>query len=180
MRLIVALVLFTSIPAQTHAALIDVNGPTSLLELRGAGLGFWLKNRATLFALAAPVKPDNITGLVTVNGIALVPAQHPLVGVTKVYETFVTGYSSSVDETDSTPFITASGERVRDGIVAANFLPFGSKIKIPEVFGNKVFVVKDRMHSRHADKVDIWFESKVLAKQFGRQKLQVQVLESSI
>ena len=38
---------------------------------------------------------------------------------------WLTAYSSSVDETDDTPFITASGKHVRDGIVATNFLPFG-------------------------------------------------------
>ena len=168
-RLILAVILMVTFPAQTHAALIDVDA-----------IGSWLKGKITPIAWAnqAPDKTD--TGLVTVKGVALIPANHPLVGVSRVYETFVTAYSSSVDETDSTPFITASGEKVRDGIVAANFLPFGAKIKIPEIFGNKIFVVKDRMASRHAEKVDIWFESKTLAKQFGRQKLQIQVLEKSI
>ena len=80
---------------------------------------------------------------------------------------WVTAYSSSPDETDSTPFITASGTRVRDGIVATNILPIGTRIMIPEHFGDKEFVVEDRMHSRKTNNVDIWMPSKQKAKNFG-------------
>jgi 3D (Asp-Asp-Asp) domain-containing protein len=82
----------------------------------------------------------------------------------------VTGYSSSYDETDENPWITASGEFVKDGIVAANFLSFGTKIKIPSIFGDKVFIVKDRMHHRYNNKnfIDIWFPTKEEAFNFGK------------
>lgn len=90
---------------------------------------------------------------------------------------WITAYSSTVDQTDSTPFITASNTRVRDGIVAANWLPFGAKIQIPEAYGDKIFVVEDRMHPRHGDKVDIWMTSRSEALQWGRQKLTVRVLD---
>ena len=50
----------------------------------------------------------------------------------------ITGYSSTPQETEDTPFLTASGKKVRDGIVANNFLPFGTKIKIPKIFGDKI------------------------------------------
>ncbi|MBI2036999.1 MAG: hypothetical protein HYT14_01400, partial [Candidatus Liptonbacteria bacterium] len=53
----------------------------------------------------------------------------------------ITAYSSTPEETDSTPFITASGTHVRDGVVAANFLPFGTAVKIPELYGDRLFVV---------------------------------------
>ena len=68
----------------------------------------------------------------------------------------VTAYSSSPDETDNTPFITASGKTVRDGVVATNVLPFGTKIKIPSLFGDKIFTVEDRMHRRMKNVMDIW------------------------
>jgi len=90
---------------------------------------------------------------------------------------WLTAYSSSVDETDDTPFITASGKRVRDGIVATNFLPFGTKIKIPKVFGDKIFVVEDRMHPRKVGIVDIWMPSKKEAIKFGSFKADIVVLE---
>ncbi|MGC9968483.1 MAG: hypothetical protein ABSC29_02005 [Minisyncoccia bacterium] len=79
----------------------------------------------------------------------------------------VTAYSSSPDETDSTPSITANGMHVRDGIVASNFFPFGTKIKIPSLFGNKVFTVEDRMNRRMKDVVDIWMPTKAAALKFG-------------
>jgi 3D (Asp-Asp-Asp) domain-containing protein len=68
----------------------------------------------------------------------------------------VTFYSSTPDQTDSTPFITANGTVVRDGIAASNFLAFGTRIKLPELFSDKQFVIEDRMHSRFTDRVDVW------------------------
>lgn len=91
-------------------------------------------------------------------------------------QAIITAYSSDEDQTDSTPFITASGERVRDGIVAANFLPFGTKIKIPKLFGEKIFVVKDRMAKRFGDRVDVWVHDRVAAKRIGVQKAEIVVL----
>ena len=81
-----------------------------------------------------------------------------------------TGYSSRKCETDATPHITASNKRVRDGFIACNFLKFGTKIRIPHIFGNKIFVVEDRMHRRKKNHVDIWFASTHDAKKFGRRK----------
>lgn len=91
-------------------------------------------------------------------------------------ELTVTGYSSSYDETDDDPHITASGSETRDGIVATNLLPFGTKVRIPEEFGDRVFVVEDRMHRRFSDRVDIWFPSKSEAKQFGKKNLEIEIL----
>lgn len=89
----------------------------------------------------------------------------------------LTAYSSTPDQTDDTPFTTASNTRVRDGIVAANFLAFGTKIKIPSIFGDKVFTVEDRMAKKHSDKIDIWFPERHLAKRFGVKKAEITVLE---
>jgi len=90
----------------------------------------------------------------------------------------VTGYSSTEEETDETPFITASGKFVEDGIVANNFFPFGTKIKIPEIFGDKIFVVEDRMKK---DKLkfhfDVWFDEKEKAKNFGIKFTWVEIVE---
>lgn len=88
----------------------------------------------------------------------------------------VTGYSSIPEETDETPFITASGKYVGKGIVAANFLPLGTKVRFPERFGNQVFTVEDRMNKRFYKKIDIWFETKEEAKNFGVQTLKVEIL----
>ena len=91
---------------------------------------------------------------------------------------FATAYSSTPDQTDGSPFVTASGTRVRDGIIATNFLPLGTKIKIPEIYGDKVFVVEDRMNRRYWQKIDIWFPTRSGALDFGIQKVKIQLVES--
>ncbi len=88
----------------------------------------------------------------------------------------ITGYSSTKDQTDDTPFITAWNTKTRPGVVAANWLPLGTNIKIPDIFGNKVFTVEDRMHPRNDHKVDIWFQSREEALKFGVQRARVEIL----
>mgnify|MGYP001574462030 FL=1 len=88
----------------------------------------------------------------------------------------VTAYSSTPDQTDATPFITASGTRVRDGVAAANFLPFHTKIRLPEAFGGKVFIVEDRM--KRDDLVDIWFSTREEALAFGVRNLKIEILNN--
>jgi len=92
-------------------------------------------------------------------------------------EVFVTAYSSTPEETDDTPFITASGKPVRDGIVATNLLPLGTKVQIPEYFGERVFVVEDRMHRRKINFVDIWMPTKEEAEEFGIARTDIVVLD---
>lgn len=97
----------------------------------------------------------------------------------KTIKMIITAYSSTPEQTDDTPFITASGKRVADGIIANNMLPFGTKVRIPGLYGDKVFIVEDRMHKRkglyHAD---IWFPEYQQAKEFGAKLTHIEVLES--
>lgn len=89
----------------------------------------------------------------------------------------VTAYSSSVDECDRDPFTTASGEKVRDGIIAYNFLPFGAKVRFPEKFGDKIFTVVDRMAAYKGKYIaDIWMPSKTEAIQWGVKVLKMEIL----
>lgn len=85
----------------------------------------------------------------------------------------ITAYSSSPDETDSDPFYTANGKHVADGFVANNRLPFGTKLQIPDLFGDKIFTVEDRMAKRFQKTVDIWMPSKKAALAFGTVKANV-------
>jgi len=89
----------------------------------------------------------------------------------------MTAYSSSVWETQGDPFITASGTRVHWGTVAANFLPFGTKIKIPSVFGDQIFTVEDRMNPRKKIHIDIWYPNRAQALNFGVKQGYIEVLE---
>lgn len=102
--------------------------------------------------------------------------QSPVVAPKKEVLTVVTAYSSRQEETDSTPFLTASGSKVRSGLVAANWLPLGTKVKIPELFGDQIFIVEDRMHEKHGSKVDIWFPTTKEALNFGVKVTRIQVL----
>lgn len=97
---------------------------------------------------------------------------------TKTMTVVVTAYSSTAEECDDTPFITASNTVVRDGIVANNLLAFGTKIRMPEIFGDKTFTVEDRMNSKKSDyHVDIWFPTKEEAKQFGARIAELEVIQ---
>ncbi len=88
-----------------------------------------------------------------------------------------TAYSSDIWQTDSTPFITASGTTVRHGVLAANFLPIGTKVKIPALYGDQLFVVEDRMNARYWQRMDIWMATSEEAKTFGVQKLEIEIYE---
>lgn len=88
----------------------------------------------------------------------------------------ITAYSSTPDQTDSTPFITAANTHVHDGIIAANFLPFGTKVRIPAMYQGKIFTVEDRMKSDV--KMDIWFSSRQEAMNFGARILEIEIVEN--
>jgi len=106
-------------------------------------------------------------------------ADFPDEAAVKTIRVVITAYSSTPEETDDTPFITASGKNVKDGIVANNLLPFGTKIKIPGLYGDKVFVIEDRMNKRKSNyHVDIWFPSKNMAINFGVKTAYIEVLEN--
>ena len=91
----------------------------------------------------------------------------------------VTAYSSTPEQTDDTPFITASGKNVKDGIIANNMLPFGTRIRIPELYGYKVFTVEDRMNRNNSNyHIDIWMPDKPSAVNFGVKTVNIEVLES--
>jgi len=118
-----------------------------------------------------------IDGPVIVRGGAFFQASIPDdPQVVAVRWTVVTAYSSTPDQTDSTPFITAAGTRVRDGIIACNFLKFGTRVRFPQLYGDKIFVVEDRMALKNSHKIDIWFPSQEQAKQFGVKWLKVEIL----
>ncbi|MEK7451555.1 MAG: hypothetical protein AAB643_01730 [Patescibacteria group bacterium] len=97
--------------------------------------------------------------------------------IKEVHEVWVTAYSSTPEETDDTPFITASGKETKDGVLAANFLPFGTRVIIPEVTGDKVFIVEDRMHRRKTEFVDVWMSTKEEAVKFGIVRAKIAVLD---
>jgi len=89
----------------------------------------------------------------------------------------VTAYSSTIDQCDSSPFFTASGTHVHNGTIASNFLKFGTKVRFPSVYPDRIFIVEDRMNARFNNRVDIWFPTRDEAKKFGAKWLEIEILE---
>lgn len=120
--------------------------------------------------------------LPTVQETALLAIPNPIVSpdntvLIEQMGVVVTAYSSSTWETDDTPHLTAAGTMVRDGIVANNLLPFGTKIRLPEIYGDKIFVVEDRMNSRKGNyQIDIWFPSYWEAVNFGAKETTIEIV----
>ena len=93
----------------------------------------------------------------------------------------ITAYNSEVVQCDASPCITANGfdvcEHGKEDTIAANFLKFGTKVKIPELFGDHIFIVRDRMNNRYSDRIDIWMLNKQDAKEFGVKIAKIEILE---
>jgi len=92
----------------------------------------------------------------------------------------LTAYNSEAAQCDNTPCVTANGfnvcEHGKEDTIAANFLKFGTRVRIPELFGDRVFIVRDRMNQRYTDRIDIWMVEKQDARKFGVKVAKVEVL----
>ena len=124
---------------------------------------------------------EDLNGLAIIEGNSLLPVSEPTnpepQPVWKI-RVVITGYSSTPWETDDDPYITAAGTWVREGIVANNWLSIGTKIKIPELFGDRIFVVEDRMSWTKGNyHIDIWFPSYWEALNFGAKRTYIEILE---
>lgn len=97
----------------------------------------------------------------------------------QVRKLYVTAFSSTLEETDDTPCLTANGYNLcthnQENVVACNFLPFGTKIKFPELDPDQVYIVVDRMHERYNSRIDIWKKSQSAARTFGIKYLTVEI-----
>ena len=115
----------------------------------------------------------------TTNSSYVAKATTEAMKAVKKIKVIITAYSSVPEETDDTPFITASGKYVKDGIIANNMLPFGTKIKIPKLYGDKIFTIEDRMNKKKSDyHIDIWMANKPLAVNFGVKTAEIEILEN--
>jgi len=105
----------------------------------------------------------------------------PVYEVVATSQRKITAYNSDSSQTDSTPCLTATDfnlcqHDVEDSI-AANFLDFGTKVRIPEIFGDRVFVVRDRMSVRYPNRVDVWLKDRKQAVSFGVQVAKIEVVK---
>ncbi|GHF57521.1 3D (Asp-Asp-Asp) domain-containing protein [Deinococcus metalli] len=96
-----------------------------------------------------------------------------------------TAYNSVPGQTDSTPFITATGTRTRPGVVALSrdllrTFPYGTKIMIEDLSGRysaqlkgRVFIVEDTMAARKTGSLDIWMSTRGDAMRFGARQVRI-------
>ena len=83
----------------------------------------------------------------------------------------VTWYTSSIEECDDTPYITASGKRVSHGTLAVSVdlfdhFTYGDVVYIEDL---GFYTVEDRMNKRWRNRVDIWCEDREVAFRNGIQ-----------
>ena len=95
----------------------------------------------------------------------------------------VTAYNAGDPrQTDNTPCISANGENICKALAkgkkrcAANFVPLGSRLHVDKI---GVCLVTDRTNKRYRNRVDIAMHKHEYqkARQFGRQKLHVKIIE---
>ncbi|OGY87223.1 MAG: hypothetical protein A2458_01810 [Candidatus Kerfeldbacteria bacterium RIFOXYC2_FULL_38_9] len=98
--------------------------------------------------------------------------------VVRTFQSNITYYASTPGQTDSNPFITASGSHVHWGGVAHNCLPFGTKIRIPEIYGDQIFIVEDRHSTRYGCRlVDVWTDYSTGQNPRNGHNATIEVLE---
>lgn len=153
----------------------------SLVLLSGVSIFGWntLKTEAEFNIGESAAISENLS---TVQGNSLLAISDPAGPEWKVIKKLLmiaTGYSSTEDQTDSNPFITAAGTWVKDGVIANNYLPFGTKVRLPELYGDKIFVIEDRMSWKKGNyHIDIWFPNREEALKFGARLVDVLVLSN--
>ncbi len=89
-----------------------------------------------------------------------------------------TGYSAN-DPLQGTNNITATGKEIKKGMVSVDpkIIPLGTRIEIKDT---GLFVAEDTGGKIKGNRIDIYFETKEEAKEFGRQIIWVRVLGNSI
>jgi len=91
----------------------------------------------------------------------------------------VTAYSPTIKQTDSSPLVTASGQRVRVGGIAADprVFPFGTILIIPGYNGGNPCTVIDTGSMIKGNTLDVLFWHEQEAVNWGRRKnVEVRVL----
>ena len=89
-----------------------------------------------------------------------------------------TAYNSTTTQTSSNPHITAYGDSIYPGLkyiaVSRDLVLKGLKHNTPVIIEgfNGIYLVKDRMHHRWRNKIDIYMGLNIkAAKEWGRRKV---------
>lgn len=107
----------------------------------------------------------------------------------KTIEVTATAYNSVPSQTQGNPIIAAWGDSLKPGVksiaVSRNLIALGLRHNTPvKIEGfDSIFFVKDKMHRRWRDRIDIYMGKDIQkAREWGRKKLQIQygILKDSI
>lgn len=98
----------------------------------------------------------------------------------KTVKVTASAYNSTRQQTDKSPHITAFGDSLKPGLsyvaVSNDLFRKGLKHNVPiKIEGiDSVYFVKDRMHSRWKNRIDIYMGEDVkAAKEWGRKKVTI-------
>lgn len=98
----------------------------------------------------------------------------------KTIKVTASAYNSTRAQTDSNPHITAFGDSLKPGhryiAVSRDLLKLGLKHDTPiKIEGfDSIYFVKDRMHSRWRNRIDIYMGVDVkAAREWGRKKIKI-------
>ena len=89
-----------------------------------------------------------------------------------------TGYSAN-DPAQGTNNITATGKEIKKGMIAVDpkIIPLGTRIEIRDI---GIFIAEDTGGKIKGNRIDIYFETKEEAKNFGRKIIWVRIPGNSI
>jgi 3D (Asp-Asp-Asp) domain-containing protein len=146
---------------------------------------FWTLIVAVAFAAVwSYVKyADNIkkiiTGNIPVNEKIIVKKEPVIISKTETeivewYYFTATGYSAN-DSTQGTDNKTATGKEVYEGIIAVDpkIIPLGTAVEIKNL---GKFIAEDTGGKIKGNRVDIYFNSKEEAKEFGKQNIWLRII----
>ncbi len=157
-------------------------------------------------AASAVVVPLRVTPEVVVRDVprkarssfVMTDPYGPHMAVHPTFRVRATGYNSHAAQTDSTPFITATGARTQLGIIAvsrdllADDIPYGSLVRLRDL-GNyhdgrghgkhqdfldsqDVFIVEDTLHWRKQNQIDVWFPTLSQAREWGVRQVELELV----
>lgn len=179
-----------SVPAPVQAAAVQSTTAASAPTQNTAAQNTAAQNRAAAIAQATRTAPAPARVATPAPAPArAVPTTAPLAqGPVRTGRTAIvraTAYNSLPGQTDSSPFVTATGTRVRPGVVALSrdllrTFPYGSKIMLEDMSGRynsmlkgRIFIVEDTMAARKTNSLDIWMGTRSEAIRFGARTLRI-------
>ena len=150
------------------------------LESNKSSIGWEMSKRLliSLFILAA----GNIASADHTNSSVQIHENQQFIVKSETIRVVTAYNAGDPNQTDDTPCISANGENICDALAkgqkrcAANFVPLNSLLYVDKI---GVCLVTDRTNKRYRNRVDIAMQKDEYqkAREFGRQKLHVKIIQ---